>query len=159
MEQHGHSCLQCSRAISLADTIVVRNGRPAHLDCRRPRMLTPEERAVLFSYCLGHAVAECLNCAGRFHLGQLPADLLEGQSYVCPQCRRDLTETVRAHVYLCAILPAEIRVKMEELRTASEHLVKQSRQLIDRSDVLIREAEAGLYERRQTLRRALSKRS
>jgi len=153
MEQHGHSCPQCSRAISLGDTILVRNGRPAHLDCRRPRMLTPDERAVLFSYCLGHAVAECLACACLFHLGQLTAD------YVCPQCRRDLTETVRAHVYRCVILPAEIRVKMEELRTASEHLVKQSRELIDRSDVLHREAEVVLCERRQALRRALSKRS
>src|SRR5215475_3610713 len=114
MEQHGHSCPQCSRAISLRDTILVRNGCPTHLDCRRPRMLTPDERAVLFSYCLGHAVAECLTCACRFHLGQLTADPLNGRSCVCPQCCRDLTETVRAHVYLCAILPAEIRAKMEE---------------------------------------------
>lgn len=157
MEQPGRTCPQCSRVISIRDTVVVRNGRPVHLQCKWPRMLTPDERAILLYYCTHHDVARCVACARSFHLGQLTEGPLADHSYFCPQCRRDLTEDVRAHVYLCAILPAEVRAKAVELRAASEHLVKQSRQLIDQSDVLLREAEVRLDERRQALRRVLSR--
>jgi len=45
------------------------------------------------------------------------------------------------------------------VREAAQHLVKESQQLRDRSDVLIREAEAALFERQRALREAMSKRT
>ena len=99
-------------------------------------MLTVDERAVLFYFCLNHAVARCLACARSFQLSELTADLLSGRTHLCPQCRRDLTDNVRSHLYGCAVLPAEVRQKAQTLREAARHLVKESRQLRGRADVL-----------------------
>lgn len=120
--------------------------------------LTVDERALLFYYCLNHAVARCVACARSFFLSELTADLLSGRTHLCPQCRRDLTEVVRTHLYGCTVLPAEVQQKAQALREAAHHLVKESRQLRDRADVLIREAEAAVEEHRRALWQALKAR-
>ena len=154
MEQPGRTCPQCSQAISLGDTIVSAGGRLSHWRCRHPRALSADERALLFSYCLNHLVAQCQDCARRFHLRQLAADLDGGLR--CSQCRRDLTDSVRAHLYGCALLPAEVRRRAEAAREAARELVKRSQQLHNKADVLMREAEVALDERRKALRWSLS---
>jgi len=118
-------------------------------------MLTVDERAVLFYFCLNHAVARCLACARSFQLSELTADLLSGRTHLCPRCRRDLTDNVRSHLYGCAVLPAEVRQKAQTLREAARHLVKESRQLRGRADVLAREAEAAVEANRRALWQAL----
>ena len=154
MEQPEQTCAQCSQAISLRDTIVSAGGRLSHWSCRHPRALSADERALLFSYCLNHPLARCQACARRFHLRQLAADLDGGLR--CSQCRRDLTDSVRAHLYACAMLPAEIRRRAVAARGAALSLVKRSQQLHDNADVVMREAEAVLDECRKALRRSLS---
>jgi len=152
-------CSKCSEPIALSDVIESSDGRLSHIDCMRPRMLTVEERALLFVYCFGHAVAYCLDCDLRFRLAELAADAFGSRTNLCPRCRRDLTQSARGHLYSCAMLPAEIRRRAQEVREAAQHLVKESQQLRDASDVLIREAEALLFERLRSLREAMSQRT
>ena len=102
-------CSKCSEPIALSDVIESSDGRLSHLDCQRPRMLTAEERALLFVYCSGHAAAYCLGCDLRFRMAELAADALGSGTNLCPRCRRDLTQSARAHLYSCAMLPAEIQ--------------------------------------------------
>src|SRR4030095_7066169 len=135
-------------------------GRLSHVDCKRPQVLTPEERALVFVYCSGHVVARCPACDVSFRYTQLAADMVGGsRSNMCPRCRRDLTEAVRAHLFRCAMLPSEVRLRAQAVREAAQHLVKESQQLRDRSHVLIREAEAALFEKQRALREAMSKRT
>src|SRR5262245_47090565 len=119
------------------------------------RSLTPDERALLFYYCLNHTVARCPSCARSYYLSELVADLLSGRTHLCPQCRRDLTENVRSHVYGCGILPAEVRQKAQALRDVAHRLVKESRELRDKSEGLISEAEAAVQDCRRALWEAL----
>jgi len=149
-------CSKCSEPIMLSDAIKSSRGRLSHVDCSRPGMLTTEENALLFAYCYGHAVAYC--CDLSFRLAELAADA-EGRTNLCPRCHRDLTQIARAHLYGCAMLPAEVRHRAQEVREAAQHLVKESQQLRDRSDVLIREAEATLFKRRRDLRGAMSRKT
>jgi hypothetical protein len=152
-------CSKCSEPIALSDVIESSDGRLSHIDCTRPRMLSAEERALLFVYCFGHAVGYCLGCDLRFRLAELADDAVGGRTTLCPRCRRDLTQSARAHLYGCVMLPAEIRRRAQEVREAAQHLVKESQQLRDTSDVLIRDAEAALFERRRSLREAMSQRT
>ena len=152
-------CSKCSEPIALSDIIESHDGRLSHLDCKRPHTLTAEERALLFVYCSDHYVAHCLGCDIRFRMTELAADpLYSRRTNLCPRCRRDLTESVRAHLYGCALLPAEVRRRAQELREAAQLLVKQSQQVRDKADVLIREAEAVMFERLRALREAMSRR-
>jgi hypothetical protein len=75
-----------------------------------------------------------------------------------PRWRADLTENVRGHLFTCVTLPSE-RQRTQDVRDAAQRLIKQSRQTIERSDVLIREAEAHLQERQQALRAAMARRA
>ena len=120
-----------------------------------PRTLSPDERALLFYYCLNHTVARCLGCARSYYLSELVADLLSGRTHLCPQCRRDLTENVRSHVYGCTLMPEEVRQQAQALREVAQRLVKESHQLRDKSDVLIHEAQAAVEESRRALWQAL----
>jgi hypothetical protein len=148
------TCPQCSQTISPEDTIVFHYRVLGHLDCRRPRVLSAEERTLLLIYCRDHHVAECVRCGGRFYLQEVASlDSFGIRSYGCPWCHADLTENIRAHLYACALLPAEVRHRAQEARDAARYLVKQSHQLRDNADVLIREAEAALHALRATLRR------
>jgi hypothetical protein len=152
------NCSKCSQPIALTDIIESSDGRLSHMDCQRPKVLTPEERALVFKYCSGHVVAQCPACDNGYRYNELGADILGGsRTNLCPRCRRDLTEAVRSHVFRCSMLPAEVRSRAVALRAAAQRLVKESQQTRDRSDVLIREAEAALFETQRALRTAMSR--
>jgi len=150
-------CSKCFKPIALSDVIESSDGRLSHMDCKNPRMLTAEERALLFVYCFGHAVAYCLDCDRRFRMTELAVNASGSRTNLCPRCRRDLTQSARGHAYRCAMLPSEVRLKAKAVREAAQRLVKESEQLRDRSDVLIRAAEVALFERQRVLREAMSR--
>src|SRR5262249_31167555 len=106
-----------------------------------------------------HAAAYCLGCDRHFRLSELAADMIGGRSNLCPKCRKDLTPSTRAHLFGCAVLPAETRRRAQVVREAAQRLVKQSQQARDRSDVLTREAEAALFESQRLLREVMSRRT
>ena len=108
----------------------------SHIDCRRPRDLSPEERALLYRYCWGHAAAKCTACAKNFRHLELAADFLGHRTNLCPQCRADLTESMRGHLYSCTMLPEEVRQRAREARDAASTLIKQSTQAADQADGL-----------------------
>ena len=139
--------------ISPQDTIVFGYGRLGHLDCRRPRMLSAEERTILFIYCRDHTV-QCVHCGEQFPLREIASLDSVGISPACSRCHADLTERIRAHVYGCAMLPAEVRRRAQAARDAARILVKRSLELRDAADVATREAEAALYELRSTIRQS-----
>ena len=155
------TCSKCSRPIVLTDIIESSQGRVSHANCAQPRTLTLDERILLFVYCTDHVVAQCLRCSLTFRLAELAAVPLwvESRAYQCPRCRKALTENVRTHLYGCAKLPSEIRLRAHAVREAAQHLVKQSQELRDTSDRLIREAEATLFDRQRALREAMVKRA
>src|SRR5438093_662025 len=134
-------------------------GLLGHLDCRRPRVLSAEERTLLFVYCREHQVAECFTCAGKFRLRELASqDPFGVHLHACPWCRRDLTDSVRVHLYGCVTLPTEILRRAQATREAVQRLVKQSHQPGDAADVLIREAEAALRALRERMRQSANRR-
>jgi hypothetical protein len=153
------SCSKCFAPIALTDIVESSDGHLSHLDCKRPQTLTAEERALLFIYCSGHSAAYCLGCDLRFRVAELATDPLGSRTNLCPRCRKDLTASARAHLFSCAIAPAEIRLMAQAVREAAQRLVKQSQQAHDRSDVPIREAAAALFDRQRTLREAMSRRA
>ena len=123
-------------------------------------MLTPEERALVFVYCSGHVVARCQACDISYRYTELAADMVGGsRTNMCPRCHQDLTEAIRAHVFRCPMLPSEAQLRVRSVLEAVQRVVKQSQELMDNADVVIREAEAGLFESRQALHAAMSKRS
>jgi hypothetical protein len=130
--------------------IALRDGRMSHLDCRIPRALSADERAVLIFYCFDHPVAECGHCRRRFREIELATDYVSGHTHLCPLCNEDLTDGVRTHLYGCAMAPETVRRKAQTTRDTARRLVKQSRQLKDDADLLSREAEALLDTVRHT---------
>jgi hypothetical protein len=148
MERQQWICPQCSKAISLDDTFILDSGRVSHLDCRRPRVLSPEERVVLFRFCSEHAVAECEQCAKSYRMTELASDLFSGREHQCPRCHSDLIGSVRAHLYSCAILPTAVLQRLREAREVAQRLVTRGREL-DVADVLIRELEVALQALRE----------
>jgi len=56
----------------------------------------------------------------------------------------DLTDSIRAHLYDCAMRPAEVRRRAAVARDAARSLVKRSLELRDAADVAMPEAEAAL---------------
>jgi len=133
-------------------------GRLSHLDCQQPRLLSAEERALLSACCRDHPVGKCIACAGDFKLSELALDVLGFLRYLCPRCRRDLTDSVRTHLYGCAMLPEEVRRRTLAAREAAQSIVKESRQLRDTADVLRREAEAAPAALREAMRQSLNRR-
>jgi hypothetical protein len=133
----------------------VDGGQVFHVDCRRVRALTREERELLFRYCWDHPVAECVKCARTLRHEELASDFLGSKTHLCPQCRTDLTESMRAHIYGCTMLPAEVRRRAVAARDSSRKLVKETHQLGDRADVLMRDAEAAIAALRESMKRAL----
>jgi hypothetical protein len=152
-------CSKCAHPILLTDIIESADGWLAHLDCSRPNGLTPNERALLFLYCFNHAVARCLSCDVSFRFTELAADPLGGRTNLCPRCRQDLTEHVRAHLYRCTLVPTDVRLAAQRVREAAQRLVKQSQQLRDKSDVMMRETEAALKASQLVLQTAMARRA
>jgi len=104
-------CSKCSKPIALTDIIESHNGHLSHIDCKRPQVLTPEERALFFLYCSGHVVARCPACDVSYRYTELAADMVGGtRTNMCPRCRQDLTEAVRSHLFRCALLPADVQL-------------------------------------------------
>ena len=153
-EQQTATCPHCSWMISPEDTIVFGYGLLGHLNCRRPRVLSAEECTLLFIYCRDHQVAECVRCTGKFRLGEVASlDPFGIRSHGCPWCHTDLTDSIRAHLYGCAMLPAEVRRRAQTAREATRSLV-QSLQVRGTADGLVRQAEASLHALRETMRQA-----
>ena len=152
-------CSKCSRPIALTDIVELVSGCLSHIDCRRPSGLTPDERALTFVCCFNHAVARCLPCGVGLRFTELAADPLGGRTNLCPRCRQDLTEHVRAHLYRCLLVPSAVREAAQAVRGSALRLVKQSQQLMDRTDVLMREAEALLFASQKALRAAMARRT
>jgi hypothetical protein len=132
-------------------------GRLAHLDCVRPRILNAEERILLFTYCRDHRVL-CVTCDASFHLWQLVLDFGR-RTHFCPRCRRDLTDSVREHLYQCALLPENVRRAAKAVRDTARILVKGAQQQRAIADMLIREAEAAVAALRETLRQPPTRRT
>jgi len=67
--------------------------------------------------------------------------------------KTDLTDSIRAHLYGCAMLPVDVRRRAQAAREAARGLVKQSAQQHVRSIAqLVAETEAALYALRDTIR-------
>jgi len=152
MEQQPWACARCSRTIGPGDTIMFGAGGLCHVDCRRPRVLSTEERALLFLHCGDHTV-ECAPCASSFRLSELGSDL-RGRTNLCPQCRQDLTDGVRAHLYKCDMVSEEVRRRAQAVRVASERLVKESSEPGDASDVLRQDVGTALQALQEAMRRS-----
>ena len=43
------------------DAVDSHNGNLSHVDCQRPQMLIPEERAILFVYCSAHCTSDTVS--------------------------------------------------------------------------------------------------
>jgi len=146
-------CPRCLQPISTSDSLAFHGDEIIHLDCRRPRNLSPDERVLLFTYCFDHEAAGCLACGRRFRQYELLSDPSSNHAHLCPRCCTDLTESLRAHLYTCAALPEEVRQASRAVRDVARRLVKQSDQLRDHADVLMREAEAAIAALHATMRR------
>jgi hypothetical protein len=144
-------CHRCKQVILADETISVDGDLTVHLDCRRPRDLSHEERALLFKYCFEHRVADCGRCATSFRPQELASDLVGDRTHLCPICRADLIDAVRAHLYGCAMLPADVRQRAREAREAAQQLIKRSQEIASRADLLMREAEAAVSAAQSTL--------
>ena len=117
-------CPRCAQVIASDDAVHIRDCRVVHLDCQRPRHLSREERLLLFRYCRGHAVAKCPSCAqSLIQRHELASGLLDTRTHVCRRCGTDLTESIRHHLYGCAMLPAEVRELAQRVRDAARKLV------------------------------------
>ena len=147
-------CPRCRRPISANDTIAFDGDHICHVDCQRPHDLSHEERALLFKYCFGHAVAECPTCGQRFRQQELGSDPLGSRALACPDCQTDLTEVIRAHLVVCAELPEQLRRRVQLARETAQRLLKRAQELSNRADVLMREAEAAQHELDETRERA-----
>ena len=152
MEQHEWACTRCSRVIGPEDTIMFGPSGLSHVDCRRPRVLSTEERSLLFLHCWDHSV-DCAPCANSFRLSELGSDL-RGHTNLCPHCRQDLTDRVRAHLHKCDMVSEEVRRRAQAVRAASERLVKESCELGDATDVLRQEVETALQALREAMRQS-----
>jgi hypothetical protein len=151
-------CSKRGQLIALSDIIESSNGHVSHVDCRRPRTLTADERALIFVYCTDHIVAQCLSCGLDFRIMELATDPLADRTNMCPRCRKNLTENVRTHLYGCAKVPAEVRLRAQALREAAQLLVRQSQELVENADARIREAETALFLAQHALRSEMRKR-
>jgi hypothetical protein len=123
-------CSKCSQPITLTDIVESDNSSLSHVNCKRPQVLTWEERALVFFYCSDHILVRCPVCDVSYRYQQLATDILGGsRTNLCPRCRRDLTEAVRAHLLCCAMLPSGVRLGTKAVRGAAQHLLKESQPL------------------------------
>ena len=150
-------CPRCLQVISPHDTVESDGYRLAHVNCSGPRCLSPEESVFLYVYCWDHYVAECAACARSFRQPELIAEPFSAGTYFCLHCRRDLTESVRAHLLACSTIPEQLRQRVRAAGETMQKLLKQSRQLADHADVLRREIEAARAELNATRVRARRK--
>jgi hypothetical protein len=67
-------------------------------------MLSPDERAILIRCSYDHHVAFCPDCASSYRIDGLGADLFRGKTDLCPQCRADLSDSIREHLESCRLV-------------------------------------------------------
>jgi len=139
-----NQCPLCQQVLSPEDTVGSVGYAMAHVDCGKPRCLSPEEEVLLYVYCWDHAVAECAACTRSFRQAELGADPFGSRTYECLHCGADLTASIRAHLTACAMLPEQLRQRVKAAREVTQRLIKRSYQLSERADVLMREVEAAL---------------
>ena len=139
-----NKCPLCQQVLSPEDTVGSVGYGMAHVDCGRPRCLSPEEEVLLYVYCWDHAVAQCAACTRTFRQAELGSDPFGSRTYECLHCRADLTASIRAHLTACAMLPEQLRQRVKAAREVTQRLIKRSYQLSERADVLMREVEAAL---------------
>jgi len=149
-----NKCPLCQQVLSPEDTIGSVGHAMAHVDCGKPRCLSPEEDVLLYVYCWDHAVAECATCAQSFRQKELGSNPFDSRTYECLRCRADLTVSIRAHLTACAMLPEPLRQRVKLAREVTQRLIKRSYQLSERADVLMREVEAALDALNETRERA-----
>lgn len=125
----------------------------------RSSNLSPEERRLVFVYCSDHDVAECRECRKTYRFQALGSDMVGKRTNLCLQCRGDLNDSIRAHLYGCEKLPAQMRLHAREVREIAQRLVKQAQELRDAADVRMREAEAALYHAQEALRASMNRAS
>jgi len=88
-------------------------------------MLMLRESALLFRACWEHQVAHCARCGGSFSTTELTANVLGGLNSLCPSCRLDMTDSIRAHLIGCAVaaaldaqnVRAEVKTVVDATRT------------------------------------------
>jgi len=150
------TCPNCLQLVSPDDTVTFGGGQIMHLDCRQPGGLIRHERVLLFGHCWGHSIA-CPACGYPVQLFELNSNRFERDKLrCCPRCQRDLTESVRDHLYSCALSPKVLRRAAQEARATMRMLIKQVSELRHREEVLIREAEATLREVRDGMKQSVS---
>lgn len=154
MTQELPTCPACGQVISTDDTVSfsVDSRTLTHVDCRRPRTLTPEERLLIATYCRDHPVASCSACDRNYRLPELVSAVVDGDTHSCPFCRRDLIDNIRVHLYACTTLPARVLQRAQSLRESAQLLVKRSCELSDRTDVLMRHTEEAIQSLRTAMR-------
>src|SRR5262249_19205537 len=111
------------------------------------------EHVLLYVYCWDHAVAQCAGCAQSFRQEEFGANPFDSRAYGCRHCGADLTESIRAHLTACAMLPEQLRQRGTEDRGVTLRLVERGYQLCDRTDVRILEVEAALDALNETRER------
>lgn len=150
------TCGRCFRILSPDDVVESDGAGVAHVDCRRPRDLTHEERSLLYGHCWAHSIG-CPACGQRCRLFELDSNPFEYHKRTCcPRCQVDLIESVRDHLYTCPLSPEVLRRRVRETREAARRLVKQARELRDHADVLMREAEVAASELRDAMKQSIS---
>ena len=150
-------CGRCKQWLSTDDTITFDVDHIIHLDCQRPHQLNNEERALLFTFCWDHPVAQCAACCQSFRQHQLAADLFGHHSHLCPRCRTDLTANLREHLFACAVVPTEVRWKAEDARNATRRLIRLQRQLSQQVAVLMRDVDSAIGALRDAIDRVASR--
>jgi hypothetical protein len=150
------TCPRCLQPVSPDDTVTFGGSQIMHLDCRQPRDLLRQERVLLFGHCWGHSII-CPACGNAVQLFELNSNRFERDKLRnCPRCQRDLTESVRDHLYNCSLSPEVLRRAALEVRETTRMLIKQVSELRNREEVLIREAEATLREVRDGMKQSVS---
>jgi len=145
-------CPRCRKPFSPNETIESDGYAMVHVDCGRPRCLSPEEYVFLYAYCWDHVIAECAACAQKFRQAEFGAEPFSAAAFLCPYCQADLTGTVRAHLLACSTLPDDLRRRVQEARERAGRLLKQGHQLLDHADLLRRELQAARAALRETVR-------
>jgi hypothetical protein len=149
-------CARCFRVLSPDDVVAADGAGIAHVDCRRPRDLTREERSLLYGYCWAHPI-DCPACGQSFRLFELDSDPFDSYKRTCcARCRVDLIENVRDHLYTCPLSPEVVRRRVRETHETARRLVTQARELGDRADGLMREAEVAANELCDALKQSTS---
>jgi len=149
-------CGRCFRILSPDDVVESDGVGVAHVDCRRPRDLTHEERSLLYGYCWAHPIG-CPACGQSCRLFELDSDPFEYHKRTCcPCCQVDLIESVRNHLYTCPLSPEVLRLRVREARETARRLVKQGRDLHDQADVVMREAEVAATGLRDAMTQSTS---